>query len=98
MLSTDEIITILRHSKELLEQVGVSEVGLFGSSARGQAGTDSDIDILLDFETGEETYSNFLSAYDILEDKLKGEHIDVVTRKGLSPYIGRHILNEVVYV
>ena len=41
---------------------------------------------------------NFMSACDLLEQELKGRKLDIVTYKGLSPYIGKHILNEVVYV
>ncbi len=34
----------------------------------------------------------------ILEDNFKHSKLDVVTRKGLSPYIGQSILKEVEYV
>ena len=58
----------------------------------------SDIDILLDFNVVQETYPNFLIACQILEDNFKRNKLDVVTRKGLSPYIGQTILQEVEYV
>ncbi len=78
--------------------VGVSQLGLFGSTVRGENTPNSDIDILLDFESGKETYLNFISACQILEDNFKRHKVDVVTRKGLSPYIGQTILREVEYV
>ena len=56
------------------------------------------VDILLDFSTGQETYPNFLNACQILENGFKRYKLDVVTRKGLSPYIGQSILSEVEYV
>lgn len=98
MLSANEILKILRRLKKHLSKYGVSSIGVFGSSVRGDAGVGSDIDILLDFQSGKETYGNFMSACDILEEELKGQKLDIVTRNGLSPYIGEHILNEVVYV
>lgn len=93
--------TVLRRLSSLKEQlvsVGVTRLGLFGSTVRGENTAKSDIDILLDFKTGQETYSNFLDACQILEENFKRNKLDVVTLKGLSPYIGQSILKEVVYV
>jgi predicted nucleotidyltransferase len=98
MLSKREILSTLGGLKISLAGCGVSRVGLFGSSVRGEAGNDSDIDILVDFESDKETYHNFMAACDLLEQGLQGHKVDVVTMKGLSPFIGPHILNEVVYV
>ncbi len=39
-----------------------------------------------------------MAACDLLENCLVGQKVDIVTLKGLSPFIGPHILNEVVYV
>ena len=77
--------------------LGVRKLGLFGSVARNRANTKSDIDILVDFEPGHETYENLLDIYDLLKELLGGK-IDLVTTGGLSPYIGPHILQEVEYV
>ena len=84
--------------KSKLSAVGVVQLGLFGSTVRGENTPKSDIDILLDFRAGEETYPNFLTACQILEDSFKHAKIDIVTQKGLSPYIGQSILREVEYV
>lgn len=98
MLSTQEILKRLQGLKKVLVQYGVSKVGLFGSSVRGEAGGDSDIDILVDFDGDNETYQNFIAACEVLENGLSGQRVDVVTVGGLSPFIGPHILKEVVYV
>ena len=98
MLSKNEILKILSRIKGHLSQYGVSRIGLFGSSVRGDASLGSDIDILIDFQNDKETYQNFISTCEFLENELKGQRVDVVTFKGLSPYIGKSILNEVVYV
>lgn len=94
-------VTVLRrlHTlKDQLSTLGVVQLGLFGSTVRGENTRASDIDILLDFSANQETYPNFLEACHILEEKFKNQKLDVVTRKGLSPYIGKTILNEVEYV
>lgn len=78
--------------------VGVCQLGLFGSTVRGENTPKSDIDILIDFNAGQETYLNFIGACNILQDTFGKTKLDVVTLKGLSPYIGKAILNEVEYV
>ena len=78
--------------------VGVSQLGLFGSTVRGENTPKSDIDILIDFSVGQETYVNFMDACNILQNAFGKAKLDVVTRKGLSPYIGETILKEVEYV
>ncbi len=98
MLAKQEILKTLRGLKIALAEYGVSKLGLFGSSVHGDAGRDSDIDILVDFDGDKETYRNFMAACDLLENCLVGQKVDIVTLKGLSPFIGPHILNEVVYV
>ena len=93
--------TVLRRLyaiKSQLNEFGVTRLGLFGSTVRSENTPKSDIDILIDFENGQETYSNFLNVCKLLEDNFKRNKLDVVTFKGLSPYIGKDILNEVEYV
>ena len=92
------VIRRLASLKSLLNAVGVIQLGLFGSTVRDENTSKSDIDILLDFNVGQETYHNFMYACRILEDHFKHSKLDVVTRKGLSPYIGQSILKEVEYV
>jgi len=98
MLQKSEILQILRRLKGGLSLYGVSRVGLFGSSLRGHAGVDSDIDILIDFYGDKETYHNFISTCELIEKALDNQRLDIVTVNGLSPYIGKQILKEVEYV
>ena len=97
-MKKSSVLKRLHSLKDQLSAVGVSQLGLFGSTVRGENTLNSDIDILLDFNAGQETYPNFLIACQILEDNFKRKKLDVVTRKGLSPYIGQTILKEVEYV
>lgn len=93
--------TILKKLSALkinLVQYGVSQLGLFGSSVRNEQTPSSDIDILIDFHPEKETFQNYMAVCDMLEDLFKRHKIDIVTVKGLSPYIGQQILNEVEYV
>ena len=97
-MKRENVLKRLQNLKGCLGEVGVTRLGLFGSTVRGENTNRSDIDILLDFGAGRETYMNFLAACRILEDNFKRNKVDVVTYKGLSPYIGETIMKEVVYV
>ncbi len=51
MISLEEILRRLSSVKERLRaDFGVKKIGVFGSWARGEQNTDSDVDILVDFE------------------------------------------------
>jgi uncharacterized protein len=98
MASKDTIISALKNKKPELLGLGVSSVGLFGSHVRNVPSHKSDIDILIDFEPGMETFDNYMAVYDLLEQLFRDAKVDVVTKKGLSPYIGPKILEQVEYV
>ena len=98
MMTRDNILATLRSNKLRLEKLGVKNVGLFGSYVRNEQSDGSDIDLLLDFDPKEENFDNFMSACDLFEELFINEKVEVVTKNGLSPYIGPKILNEVVYV
>lgn len=97
-MKKESVLKRLQSLKEQLRVAGVSQIGLFGSTVRGENTSKSDIDILIDFNSDQETYPNFIIACQILEDNFRHNKLDVVTRKGLSPYIGQTILREVEYV
>jgi hypothetical protein len=98
MTTKDYILTTLKSNKSRLSKLGIREIGLFGSYARGEQSDKSDIDILIDFTPEMENYDNYMAAYDLFEALFKNERVEIVTKKGLSPYIGPKILNEVMYV
>ena len=92
------VLNQLSMLKGKLADYGVSSIGLFGSTVRNENGPDSDIDILVDFSDGKETYDNLMSVCDLLQSTFKRSKLDVVTKKGLSPYIKSVILSETRYV
>ena len=50
------VLNRLTSLKAPLMAVGVSQLGLFGSTVRGENTRKSDIDILIDFNADQETY------------------------------------------
>ncbi len=83
------------HRQELVD-MGVKSIGVFGSVVRGDDSADSDYDILVEFEKRYRTFRNFNRLCDFIEEHV-AEDYDLVTRQGLSPYLGRRILEEVEY-
>jgi predicted nucleotidyltransferase len=88
---------VVDHDTEYLRKLGVARIGIFGSVRRGDDQDGSDYDVLVVFEEGKKTFRNFADLIDFLEERLGGT-VDLVTREGLSPFIGPHILQEVEYV
>lgn len=91
-----DLFTLLANHKEQLKQFGVKRWGVFGSFARDQQNTRSDVDILVEFEEGKKSFDNFMHLAFFLEEKV-GRRVELVTPESLSPHIGPHILREVEY-
>ena len=58
-------------------------IAVFGSVARGEAGPDSDLDLLVDFEPGVSLLDHVGLVQDLKE--LLGVEVSVVTRNALKP-------------
>jgi len=95
----DEILQILkRHKKELYNKYGIKEIGLFGSFARGDETTKSDIDILVEYKKNlMRTLFDEARLINELEEILKKENIDLAVKKNLNKYYKDNILKEVLY-
>lgn len=83
----DEIIAIgQRH--------GVSNIRVFGSVARGEADTHSDLDLLVDVRRGTGVLT--LSAFAGRVEELLGVQTQLATVEGLKPRIRDRVLAEAV--
>ncbi|UZO81299.1 nucleotidyltransferase domain-containing protein [Aquimarina sp. ERC-38] len=99
MLSKQEVISKILDHKEQIKAFGISELGLFGSYVREQQTKESDIDLLIDFESmGSKSFRSFMDFCYFVEDLFTTSKADIVTKNGLSKYIGPQILKEVEYV
>lgn len=93
----DSVMARLARLKPSLEErFGVRELAVFGSVARGEAGADSDVDILVHFE-GPATSRRFFGVLFDLEDAL-GCRVDLVTEKALRPELRPFIAREAIRV
>lgn len=98
MINRDYILSTIKDHKPNIRDLGVQEIGLFGSFARNEQSQASDIDILIDFIPEQENFDNLLALYEYLEALFIDMDIEIVTKNGLSPHIGPYILKEVIYV
>jgi predicted nucleotidyltransferase len=98
MTTRDDILSTLRNHRSQISDFGVSTIGLFGSYLRNEQSVKSDIDLLIDFEPGKENFDNYMAVYDYFETLFKDEKIEIITKNGLSKYIGPKILSNVMYV
>ena len=92
---SDIFAELAKHEEEL-KRLGVRRWGLFGSFVSGHASQRSDVDILVEFESGKKSFDNFMRLAAFLEMQI-GRPVEIVTPESLSPHIGPHILREVEY-
>jgi len=78
----------------LAEANKIGKVFVFGSCARKEERPDSDIDFLVDFEPGASLFDH-VHMRDGLSD-LFGVKVDVVSSKGLDPFVAPYILRDAV--
>jgi hypothetical protein len=80
----------------LAERFGVTRLALFGSTARGEARPDSDVDVVVGFDAPA-TSARYFGVQFYLEDAL-GCAVDLVTEKAMRPELKPFIECEAVNV
>ena len=95
MYSRDQILSMLRSKKpELQERYPISELGIFGSYARGDQNSNSDIDILVDFNG--HIGISFIKLAHELEDLFK-QKVDLVSRRAIKsrylPFVEKSLIH-----
>jgi hypothetical protein len=88
----EDIKRVLFANKEILKKYKVKSIALFGSYVRDEQKEGSDIDFLVDFHEGV-TLFDIVELQDTLSEIL-GKKVSIVSRRGLSKYIGPYILKE----
>ena len=75
------------------EKYGAKHIRIFGSVARGEERTDSDIDFLVDLPRG---YDLFLQRLPLTEDlvKITGRKVDLVPEHELNVHMRAYVLQE----
>ncbi|MCQ8129241.1 nucleotidyltransferase family protein [Methylomonas rivi] len=96
-MNRNHALELLRKIKPVVAQrFGVTQLALFGSTARDEAGDNSDVDILVGFD-GPASSVRYFGVQFYLEDQL-GCPVDLVTDKALRPELRPFIEKEAIDV
>jgi hypothetical protein len=91
-------LELLRQRQEDIRRIaakhGARNIRVFGSVARGEAGPESDIDLLV--EKGPSTSSWFPAGLVLDLEEILGRKVEIVTDKALNPYLRDRVLREAV--
>lgn len=97
-MKRDEALTILTTHAEEIKNYGVKSLAMFGSVARNEGRPDSDLDLLVEWESGKRMgWSDFVEIQQYLENILACE-VDLVVPKELKPRLRDRILREALPV
>ncbi len=94
-LTAESILRFLADHAATLRELGVVQIGLFGSVVRGEQHAHSDIDVLVTFSAF--TFKRYARLLNFLEDHL-GRRVDLVPAEDLRPELRPYVLPEVRYV
>ncbi len=95
-MSENPYIEKLRAIKPRFAEMNIKRLRVFGSQVRGDARSDSDIDLLVDF-INDPTLMTIAHTQNMLEDEL-GVDVDVCMEDSLIPELKDRILREAVDV
>jgi predicted nucleotidyltransferase len=96
-MTREETLDRLRRHEADLKRLGVAQLFLFGSTARGEATDRSDVDLFFDYEKGK------LGLYELMDVKayaarILGQEVDIITRDSLHRKLRREIEDNAIRV
>ena len=97
-MNRTEAIRKLRPFADALKARGATSLYLFGSTARNEAGSKSDLDLFLDYDPKSKFNALDLVAAKRLLQRSLGIKVDLTTREGLHPLLRKKIEAEATRV
>ena len=99
MNTKNEIIHFLKSHKQMIQDTyHISKLGLFGSFARDEATTESDVDILIELNADVQNTHDLKNALREYLSNAFGRKVDLAREKYLKTYAKDEILKDVLYV
>ncbi len=95
-MTRQEAVEIISRNKMLLSDFRVNALYLFGSVIRDEAGPESDIDILVEFNHDARVGLFELARLRVFLSKILGCNVDLVTPDALHPLLKDGIMGEAV--
>ena len=94
-MGRDDILRMIAANQQRLRELGVRELALFGSYARGDQNPSSDVDFVVDLT--QKSFDRYMDLKELLE-ALLGRRVDLVLKSALKPRLRESILREAVRV
>src|SRR3990167_7548205 len=94
-MDRSEILRRLAQQRQAVQQLGVRRLVLFGSIARGEETSTSDVDVLVELEHN--SFDAYMDLKFFLEELLQ-RRVDLVLADTVKPRLRERILKETVYV
>jgi predicted nucleotidyltransferase len=85
-MTRDDAIRTLRQHEAELKSLGVQTLSLFGSTARGEARPDSDVNVFFGYEEGTIGLLELVGSMDAASGLL-GCKADIMPREGISRFV-----------
>jgi hypothetical protein len=96
-MNTEAVLSTLRQHEIALRERGVRHAALFGSVARGEDRSNSDIDILVEFDPeAHVTVFDYVGVKDFITT-LFDQHVDVIDREALKPQLRQPAAKDAIY-
>jgi predicted nucleotidyltransferase len=96
-MKQDAVLQVLRQKNaEMTKKFGVKSLSLFGSVARNESTSASDVDLLVEFDRPV-GYFGLFALQEYLEDLL-GCPVDLGTPDSLKPYIRERVMGDLIHV
>lgn len=96
-MKLEQALRTLRDAEAALRAKGVRHAAVFGSTARGEARTESDIDVLIDFDPAAGvTVYDYVAVKNDIASLFDGK-VDVVDQEGLKPHLRNPVARDLVY-
>jgi uncharacterized protein len=92
-MSRDEVLTRVAVHREEIVALGVEELSLFGSFARGEGREHSDLDFIVQLRHN--SFDSYMGVKELLET-IFDRRVDLVLRDSIKPRLREAILREAV--
>jgi hypothetical protein len=97
IVTHSDILSELRRQAPNIRALGATSLCVFGSAARGELGTVSDVDLFVDYDPDRFSFVELIRLRERLS-KVLGRPADLTTREGLHPLLRPAIEAEAIKV
>ncbi|MDD4157532.1 MAG: nucleotidyltransferase domain-containing protein [Candidatus Cloacimonetes bacterium] len=96
-MKKDEILEFLQTHKKELKLLGIERIGIFGSYAKNNNTSNSDLDVLVKFGKVDSKFKAYFNTLHYLEDTLKIK-VDLCREEDLKQDFKQEIFESTIYV